>query len=40
MCKYAGAIGPDVILVDDNAHPHRAYVTNKYLQTATKEIMV
>ena len=30
---HAGAIGPDFIL-DDNAHLDRAFVTNKYLETA------
>ena len=25
---YAGAIGADFILMDDNARPHRAHVTN------------
>ena len=29
---YAGAIGPDFILVDDNARPHRARIVNQYLQ--------
>ena len=28
---YAGAIGPEFILMDDNARPHRALVTNAYL---------
>ena len=28
---YAGAIGPEFILMDDNACPHRAQVTNTYL---------
>ena len=28
---YVGAIGPDVILMVDNARPHRAHVTNAYL---------
>jgi len=32
---YAGAIGPEFILMDDNASPHRAMVTNRYLQDAT-----
>ncbi len=32
---YAGAIGPDFILMDDNARPHRAMVTNGYLQAET-----
>lgn len=29
---YAGAIGPDFILMDDNARPHRAHVTDAYLE--------
>ena len=33
--QYAGAIGADFILMDDNAHPHRANVTNQYLEDAT-----
>ena len=28
---YVGAIGPEFILMDDNARPHRAHVTNAYL---------
>ena len=29
---YAGAIGTEfIILMDDNARPHRAHVTNPYL---------
>ena len=28
---YAGAIGPELILMDDNASPHCAHVTNTYL---------
>ena len=32
---YAGAIGADFILMDDNARPHRAQVTNQYLEDAT-----
>ena len=32
---YAGAIGADFILMDDNARPHRANVTNQYLEDAT-----
>ena len=31
---YAGAIGPDFILMDDNAHAHRASITNRYLEQA------
>ena len=33
---YAGAVSPDFILMDENAHPHRAPVTNEYLQTTTE----
>ena len=29
---YAGAIGPQFILMDDNARPHRAKVVEEYLQ--------
>ena len=36
---YTGAIDPDFILMDDNARPQRAQVTNEYLQTATIERM-
>ena len=32
---YAGAISADFILMDDNARPHRAHVTNQYLEEAT-----
>ena len=32
---YAGAIGADFILMGDNARPHRAHVTNQYLEDAT-----
>ena len=31
---YAGAIGPDFILMDDNARAHRALITNRYLEQA------
>ena len=31
---YAGAIGPDFILKDDNARAHRACITNQYLEQA------
>ena len=31
---YAGAIGPDFILMDDNACAHRARITNRYLEQA------
>ena len=29
---YAVAIGPEFILMDDNARPHRAHITNTYLE--------
>ena len=29
-----GAIGPDFILMDDNARAHRARITNRYLEQA------
>ena len=32
---YAGAIGPNFILMDDNAHPHHAHVTDAYLERET-----
>ncbi len=32
---YAGAIGPQFILMDDNAIPHRARVDEEYLQQET-----
>ena len=32
---YAGAIGLDFILMDQNARPHRAYVTDAYLERQT-----
>ena len=32
---YAGAIGADFILMDDNARLHRAHVTNQYLEDAS-----
>ena len=31
---YAGAIGPDFILMDDNARAHRARITNRNLEQA------
>ena len=31
---YAGAIGPDFILMDNNARAHRARITNWYLEQA------
>jgi hypothetical protein len=36
---YAGAIGDDFILMDDNATPHRAIIVNEYLQQETIEHM-
>ena len=32
---YAGALGPQFILMDDNARPHRARVVDEYLQQET-----
>ena len=32
---YAGAIVSECMLMDDNARPHRAMVTNEYLQAET-----
>jgi hypothetical protein len=29
---YVGAVGPDFILMDDNARAHRAHITNRYLE--------
>ena len=34
VLPYAGAIVPDLILMDDNAHAHRAHITNRYLEQA------
>jgi hypothetical protein len=31
---YAGAVGPDFILIDDNTRAHRANITNRYLEEA------
>jgi len=36
---YAGATGPDFILMDDNARPHRAKVVEQYLQAETIDSM-
>jgi transposase len=36
---YAGAIGDDFILMDDNARPHRAGIVNEYLQQEKIERM-
>ena len=32
---YAGAIGPDFILMEDNARPQRAHITHTYLERET-----
>ena len=32
MRPYAGACGPDFIIMDDNARPHRARVVYQYLE--------
>jgi hypothetical protein len=32
---YAGAVGPDCILMYINARAHRAHITNRYLEEAT-----
>jgi hypothetical protein len=32
---YAGTVGPDFILLDDNPRTHRAHITNRYLDEAT-----
>ena len=32
---YAGAVGENFILMDDNAHAHRARITDQYLKQAT-----
>ena len=36
---YVGATGPDFILIDDNARPHRARVVEQYLQAQTIDSM-
>jgi len=36
---YAGATGPDFILMDDNARPHRVRVVEQYLQAETIDRM-
>lgn len=36
---YAGAIGNDFVLMDDNARPHRARVVNDYLEAETIDRM-
>ena len=30
---YAAAVGPTFVLMDDNAHPHRAAIVNDYLES-------
>ena len=32
---YAGAVGPDFILMEDNARVHRAHIKNRYLENET-----
>ena len=32
---HAGAVGENFILMDDNAHAHRARITDQYLEQAT-----
>ena len=39
VCPYAGAIGQDFLLMDDNARPHRAWVVDQYLQQEGVERM-
>lgn len=36
---YAGSIGDNFILMDDNARPHSARVVNQYLEEETIERM-
>ena len=36
---FAGAIGPDFVLMDDNARPHRAGIVRDYLENETIERM-
>ena len=35
VSPYAGAVGENFILMDDNAHAHRARITDQYLEQAT-----
>ena len=35
VCPYAGAVGENFILMDDNARAHRARITDQYLEQAT-----
>ena len=37
VCPYAGAVGENFILMDDNALAHRARITDQYLERATME---
>ena len=30
---YAAAVGPTFVLMDDNAHPHRAAIVDDYLES-------
>jgi hypothetical protein len=32
---YAGAVGPDFILIDDNVRAHRAHIRNRYHKEVT-----
>nr|KAG5695939.1 hypothetical protein BaRGS_017520 [Batillaria attramentaria] len=36
---YAGAIGPEFILMDDNARPHSARIVDQYLEEESMELM-
>nr|KAG5705938.1 hypothetical protein BaRGS_010828 [Batillaria attramentaria] len=36
---YAGAIGPEFILMDNNARPHRARIVDQYLEEESMELM-
>jgi hypothetical protein len=36
---YAGAIGDDFILMDDNARPHRARIGNEYLRISSRYLI-
>nr|KAG5701651.1 hypothetical protein BaRGS_019340 [Batillaria attramentaria] len=36
---YAGAIGPEFILMDDNSRPHRARIVDQYLEEESMERM-
>ena len=39
VIPYAGAIGSDFIMVDDNARPHRAGVVDDFLNAESRERM-